>query len=43
MAAMVAAQKKGAAAASDKDTRDVKEEGAKKPVVRKAAEVAPEA
>jgi DNA topoisomerase-1 len=34
--------KKGAAAASGADAGDVKEEGAKKPVVRTAAEVAPE-
>ena len=34
--------KKGAAAASEAEAGDVKEEGAKKPVVRKAAEVAPE-
>jgi DNA topoisomerase-1 len=35
--------KKGAAAADAAEGGDVKEEGAKKPVVRKAAEVAPEA
>lgn len=41
-AAKSAAKGKKAAAASDAGDADVKEEGAKKPVVRKASEVAPE-